>query len=59
MSCEYCKYFDAVESRYSNHGLCRRNPPMLNPHASGVRWPEVQITDWCGEFEQDTSEKDG
>jgi hypothetical protein len=50
-SCGACRFFDP-------EGFCRRrspgpvhrleNIPVTTEHA---RWPQVRVTDWCGEFD--------
>jgi hypothetical protein len=64
--CNNCKYFDPQVDPESDQGYCRRYPPMpvvtrvltttdtggaqYEP-AVGTFWPQVNPTDWCGEWE--------
>ena len=58
--CLYCAFYDAGQaigsSPNDDTGACRRYAPRGTVRtAQGVsdyHWPEVQETDWCGEFER-------
>jgi hypothetical protein len=47
--CETCRFFDAVNDEV---GKCHRYAPRpsLSVISSGVAWPVVRVTDFCGEF---------
>ena len=53
-SCETCKYFGTKEFTFSEPSddykteVCRRRPPIFSLYGG---WPEVEKTDWCGEYE--------
>jgi len=43
--CGNCKYY------YGRDGSeCRRYPPMASTEVVGRFFPNVRLTDWCGEF---------
>lgn len=44
--CEFCKFFDRIHPT-AGEGLCRRHAPT-----EADAWAEVQLTDWCGDFER-------
>jgi hypothetical protein len=48
-SCGACVFFSSPGKTW---GSCRRNPPVVvtGIHAVESQWPEVQVTEWCGEF---------
>lgn len=47
INCENCK-FSRTDSQFAAQIRCHRNPP---PGALTGRWPSVDPTDWCGEFQ--------
>lgn len=61
MNCESCKYFDKF-AEHDDKGCCRRYSPrltveMVDPKSEYINpfraaWPEVEIDDWCGEYER-------
>lgn len=53
--CERCRFFDDHKvnggKSQDDSGLCRFNPPVSQPNASGHGlWPVVSAEDWCGHF---------
>jgi transcriptional regulator with XRE-family HTH domain len=48
--CESCMYWHVLKDDY--WGLCRFNPPIVNPGAEQYIgfWPETTIKDWCSKF---------
>lgn len=53
--CESCRFFDDHKvnggQAKDDSGLCRFNPPVSQPDASGHGlWPVVSAEDWCGHF---------
>lgn len=62
MTCKYCKYSgkdivtDPLDGTEREMLICRRYAPRIL-HGSGYGWsdtkfPIMQDTDWCGEYEQ-------
>lgn len=54
-ACEACRYFEDHKvnggASHGDAGLCRYNPPVTQPDASGRGlWPVVTAADWCGHF---------
>jgi hypothetical protein len=52
-ACKSCTFFDSSsnngDAKVENGGLCRYNPPVSQPEASGRGlWPVVRSDDWCG-----------
>lgn len=66
ISCLDCRFGEA-DAGTSFPIYCRRFPPHAggfkpDPHGNGLnwvgaRWPEVDHTDWCGEFQQANDDK--
>ena len=60
-SCSRCDFCKPSPREYVDYE-CRRMPPIMVEHRSscskwfGVGWPEVKLSDWCGEF-RDTPER--
>ena len=54
-SCSQCEFVDyEIDSRYGEFDYyleCRRNAPTNNKR----RFPKVDRSDWCGEFEESES----
>ncbi len=49
-TCTYCRFFKAFPP--SKWGECRRHSPERADKGNGVRrWPELECTEWCGDFE--------
>jgi hypothetical protein len=59
--CVHCQFYDRKSARASDArglqwGLCRREPPQLNPvnakmHTIEGVWPTVRDDDWCGQWQ--------
>ena len=50
VKCEKCKYFS--RQKYDDpNGQCRRYAPHPSSEAR-IRWPEVNVSSWCGEYER-------
>ena len=50
--CETCRYFEAVKrTRLLGDGDCHRYPPTIAGTGSYI-FPDVEGSDWCGEYEQ-------
>lgn len=58
MKCETCRWFDAdstrAEATRAGDGVCRRFPPpapaVYEDGPACWDFPEVDATDWCGEY---------
>jgi len=58
-SCEACRFFEPTKvikkpdgTEFCSYGLCRRRAPAPNFFSCEVHaaWPQVEASDWCGEF---------
>ena len=49
-TCSSCRYYrpELELAPIADEGRCHRNPPQIGPR--GGEWPEVDATDWCGEW---------
>jgi hypothetical protein len=59
-ACQACRFYEdhVVNGGASrtDAGLCRFNPPVTQPDASGRGlWPVVTAQDWCGHFASDAA----
>lgn len=55
-TCDHCQFFDDHHANGqtpgADAGLCRFNPPVTQPQASGHGlWPVVSNRDWCGHYQ--------
>lgn len=52
--CDTCKFCAAAFTLSGEGGQCRRYPPKVfdRPDQAMALWPEVDFTDWCGEYQQ-------
>ena len=47
--CCGCRYYrPELDYAPQDGGQCHRHPPQIGPR--GGQWPEVDATDWCGEW---------
>lgn len=53
-ACMECRFFcslETTEGKETLYGLCRRNPPIPDPHNPGMSgFPTTYSDFWCGEF---------
>jgi len=58
--CENCEWFNVYfQPKPPRYGECRRFPPGISLEKEGdwgLRWPNMFLSDWCGEF-QPTAEQ--
>ena len=47
-TCSSCRYYRPDMEFAPDVGECHRTPPQMGPR--GSQWPEVDATDWCGEW---------
>lgn len=56
-TCETCEF---VQETKFGKGECRKLPPQFYKSDAGwamFGWPEVKLTDWCGEHKPKGEEK--
>jgi len=51
-ACVVCKYFKALKAD-NQFGKCLRHPPSI-----AGSFPQVYVSDWCGEFTRKPEEQD-
>jgi hypothetical protein len=52
--CEICEWFNwRNDEPDAGMGYCRRYPPVIEVDKSAADgWPNVRLTDWCGEWQR-------
>ena len=50
-TCNSCRYYrpELELAPIADEGRCHRHPPQIGPR--GGEWPEVDASDWCGEWQ--------
>jgi len=58
-ACQACAYWQRLEGKYADQGLCRRHAPHCvqspqilreGPESLRANWPITVGENWCGEF---------
>ena len=53
--CSNCRFYNPC---YPNSGFCRRHAPARTTDSySTPPFPSIESTEWCGEYERDTSKR--